>query len=88
MLRRIKMILLATTTLVAGPAVTAVTADAVVPADTAVADAPDAGDSDVCEIVVTSHRTHAVATIDAIQIQKILPGFSPLKAIQTLPGVT
>jgi len=39
-------------------------------------------------IVVTSRHTRSVVTMDGPEIQKILPGVSPLKAIQTLPGVT
>ncbi len=50
------------------------------------APAADAGDTG--EIVVTSRRTRSVATLQGTEIQKILPGISPLKAIQTLPGVT
>jgi len=40
------------------------------------------------EIVVTSRRTRSTASLAGPEIQKILPGISPLKAIQTLPGVT
>jgi outer membrane receptor protein involved in Fe transport len=40
------------------------------------------------QIVVTSRRTRSVVTMEGKEIQKILPGVSPLKAIQTLPGVT
>jgi outer membrane receptor protein involved in Fe transport len=47
------------------------------------ADVPGQG-----EIVVTSRVTRSVATLQGSEIQKILPGISPLKAIQTLPGVT
>ncbi len=43
---------------------------------------------DVGEITVTSHRVRAVSEIEGAQIQAILPGISPLKALQTLPGVT
>ncbi len=39
-------------------------------------------------IVVTGRVTRSVATLEGPEIQKILPGISPLKAIQTLPGVT
>ena len=39
-------------------------------------------------IVVTSRRTRSVVTLEGKEIQKILPGISPLKALQTLPGVT
>ena len=51
-------------------------------ADTAPAD--DVGS----DIVVTGRTTRSVAEVQGIEIQKILPGISPLKAIQTLPGVT
>ncbi|GAA0295960.1 TonB-dependent receptor [Sphingomonas oligophenolica] len=54
------------------------------PAKATDADAP-AGDS---EIVVTGRKTRSVAEVSGVEIQKILPGISPLKAIQTLPGVT
>jgi iron complex outermembrane receptor protein len=39
-------------------------------------------------ILVTGRVTRSVATLAGPEIQKILPGISPLKAIQTLPGVT
>jgi iron complex outermembrane receptor protein len=39
-------------------------------------------------ITVNGRRTRSVASIESIEVQKILPGISPLKAIQTLPGVT
>lgn len=63
----------------------AVTAVAAVPAaaDTAAAD-----DTALDTIVVTGHVTRSVTQVTAVEIQKILPGVSPLKAIQTLPGVT
>ncbi len=79
--QRTTLILLATTAI--ATAFPAFAADAVVPAASAVDATADVG-----EIVVTSRRTRSVATVDEIQIQKILPGISPLKAIQTLPGVT
>ncbi|HEY4031663.1 MAG TPA: TonB-dependent receptor [Caulobacteraceae bacterium] len=42
----------------------------------------------VGEVVVTSARTtRSSVTLGAQETQKILPGISPLKAIQTLPGV-
>jgi iron complex outermembrane receptor protein len=51
--------------------------------------ATDTPDSDRnAAIVVTSRRTRSVVTLEGKEIQKILPGVSPLKAIQTLPGVT
>ena len=46
-------------------------------------------DAPIGDIVVTgSSGTRAVTQISGAEIQKILPGISPLKAIQTLPGVT
>ncbi|HLZ77752.1 MAG TPA: TonB-dependent receptor [Sphingomonas sp.] len=56
-------------------------------ADSAIAGAADSAGDDSA-IVVTSRRTHSVVSLDGEQIQKILPGINPLKAIQTLPGVT
>ena len=53
-------------------------------AEQAGADVPPTGD-----IVVTGTTgTRAVTQISGVEIQKILPGISPLKALQTLPGVT
>ncbi|WP_380780542.1 TonB-dependent receptor [Sphingomonas sp. R86520] len=40
------------------------------------------------EIVVTGKTTRSVSQVSAVEIQKVLPGVSPLKALQTLPGVT
>lgn len=40
------------------------------------------------DIVVTGRTTRSVTQVSSIEIQKILPGVSPLKALQTLPGVT
>ncbi len=52
--------------------------------------AEDAGDNapdDATTIVVTAKSTRSATAIPQSEIQKILPGVSPLKAIQTLPGV-
>jgi iron complex outermembrane receptor protein len=38
-------------------------------------------------IVVTAKATRSTGTVSAVEIQKLLPGISPLKAIQSLPGV-
>jgi hypothetical protein len=38
-------------------------------------------------IVVTARRTRTAVSIEGPELQKILPGVSPLKAISTLPGV-
>jgi hypothetical protein len=47
------------------------------------APAADAGEA----IVVTAKTTRSATAVTAAEIQKILPGVSPLKAIETLPGV-
>lgn len=58
------------------------------PADTGAAIPADEGAPDSGTILVTATRTTRSSTeIPQIEIQKILPGVSPLKAIQTLPGV-
>lgn len=49
-------------------------------AETARADA-EVGDADTGEIIVTSRRVRAVSEIEGSEIQKILPGISPLKAL-------
>ena len=64
---------------------TAVTGPSDAPVDTATADkaAPD----DASTIVVTGRTTRSSTELPGPEMQKILPGVSPLKAIQTLPGV-
>lgn len=49
------------------------------------ASAPENAGDDA--ILVTAKQTRSATAIPASEIQKILPGVSPLKAIQTLPGV-
>lgn len=39
------------------------------------------------QIIVIARATRSASTITGVEIQNILPGVSPLKAIQTLPGV-
>jgi iron complex outermembrane receptor protein len=51
------------------------------------AEAPDAPAGDVSAIVVTAKATRSATALPQTEMQKILPGVSPLKAIQTLPGV-
>jgi hypothetical protein len=54
------------------------------------ADAPassSAAETDQPAIVVTGRQTRTAVALQGAEIQKILPGISPLKAIQTLPGV-
>lgn len=47
----------------------------------------EAGDDRAGDIVVTAKATRSATAIAQSEIQKILPGVSPLKAVQTLPGV-
>lgn len=47
----------------------------------------DAADTSVQSIIVTAKATRSATALPGAEIQKILPGISPLKAIQTLPGV-
>ena len=47
----------------------------------------DAGESNGAIIVTGAKTTRSATAISEVEIQKILPGVSPLKAIQTLPGV-
>ncbi|MBL6938400.1 MAG: TonB-dependent receptor [Alphaproteobacteria bacterium] len=51
--------------------------------------AADAASPDTIEtVIVTSERTtRSAVQLSGIQAQRVLPGISPLKAIQTLPGV-
>lgn len=46
-----------------------------------------ATDDDGSTIVITAKSTRSATAIPQVEIQKILPGVSPLKAVQTLPGV-
>jgi len=39
------------------------------------------------QILVTAKSTRSATAVTGVEIQKILPGVSPLKAIETLPGV-
>jgi iron complex outermembrane receptor protein len=54
----------------------------------AIASADADGDAQGSDIIVTGHSTRSVTQVTGVEIQKILPGISPLKALQTLPGVT
>ncbi|MET3438691.1 TonB-dependent receptor plug domain-containing protein [Sphingomonas sp. 1185] len=70
--------------LMIGAAVIAMPARAQQQADTAVPEAATNGD----QIVVTATRTtRSSVELGAAEIQKVLPGANPVKAIQTLPGV-
>jgi outer membrane receptor protein involved in Fe transport len=59
-------------------------------ADTATAASPatpEPSDAAPQSIIVTAKATRSATVLPGAEIQKILPGISPLKAIQTLPGV-
>jgi hypothetical protein len=71
-----------------GVSVLALTIAGAARAAAADAAAADAGGAEVSEVVVTMAReTRSSVAIETQEIQKVLPGVSPLKAIQTLPGV-
>ena len=53
----------------------------------AASDASGESESAVAEVVVTQRATRSAVALPAVEIQKLLPGINPLKAIQTLPGV-
>jgi iron complex outermembrane receptor protein len=49
------------------------------------ADAPNAAAADV--VVTAARTTRSAIALGGVEIQKLLPGVNPLKAIETLPGV-
>lgn len=57
------------------------------PTETEGSDTVAEGDSDGPALVVTGRQTRTAVELPGVEMQKILPGVSPLKAIQTLPGV-
>ena len=87
----LRVALLATTALAAPVLVHAETngggSDVVATASNAAPGAP-APSQDVGDVVVTATRTtRSSVSLGGVEIQKLLPGANPLKAIQTLPGV-
>jgi outer membrane receptor protein involved in Fe transport len=53
------------------------------------ADGPaTAAAEDTGDIVVTGQTTRSVTQLSGTEIQKIMPGMAPIRAIQTLPGVS
>ena len=91
MIRSLLLASAATLVLVASPTA-AQTAPSVDPAATDAAAeqlAPeDAAATPTDDITVVGTVTRSVSQLAGPEIQKILPGISPLKALQTLPGVT
>ncbi len=70
--------------LLLGSAIIALPAWAQQQPDTTLAETPASGD----QVVVTANRTtRSSVELGATEIQKVLPGANPVKAIQTLPGV-
>ncbi|CAN5582492.1 TonB-dependent receptor [soil metagenome] len=62
---------------------------ALLSSQTAFAEDAAAPDATVEELLVTSAReTRSSVLLSGTEMQKILPGVNPIKAIQTLPGVT
>lgn len=58
------------------------------PTTTTNAPTPDTDSTRVEQVIITSTReTRSAVAMEAQQIQRVLPGASPLKAIQFLPGV-
>src|SRR5471030_2063251 len=47
-----------------------------------------AADGPITTVEVASHKTRSSVAINKSDMQKILPGINPLKALETLPGVS
>lgn len=56
-------------------------------ADMAAVDSPESA-APVATVEISSRKTRSSVALSKTEIQKILPGTSPLKALQTLPGVS
>jgi iron complex outermembrane receptor protein len=54
----------------------------------AVAPADGSGDAAMTTVKISSQKTRSTVSMSGTEIQKILPGVNPLKALQTLPGVS
>ncbi|NKI72238.1 TonB-dependent receptor plug domain-containing protein [Collimonas pratensis] len=65
-------------------------AQAVTPTTTAIADsATVSGDSgQMATVEISTRKTRSTVSMSGNEIQKILPGVNPLKALETLPGVS
>ena len=63
-------------------------------ADTAVTAAADAtaaaplDGAPIATVEISSHKTRSTVSMGSAEIQKIIPGVNPLKALETLPGVS
>jgi hypothetical protein len=56
--------------------------------DADAAPAAAAADGPITTVEIATHKTRSSVAIGKSDIQKILPGINPLKALQTLPGVS
>ncbi|HEY8025221.1 MAG TPA: TonB-dependent receptor [Burkholderiaceae bacterium] len=65
-------------------------AQTVAEAPTSAVSGPTAGsgDSATTTVEISSRKTRSTVSMNAGEIQKILPGVNPLKALETLPGVS
>ncbi|HEV7813699.1 MAG TPA: Plug domain-containing protein, partial [Janthinobacterium sp.] len=51
--------------------------------------APEAAaDAPMTTVEISSHKTRSSVSMGNAEIQKIIPGVNPLKALETLPGVS
>jgi len=62
--------------------------DAEAAAATATAAAAAVVDGPIATVEIATHKTRSAVAMNKSDIQKILPGINPLKALQTLPGVS
>lgn len=95
----VSLVALATALLLSAPAVAQDTAALAAPEQAAAgqaaagqaaageASAAAGADENTPAVVVTGRQTRTSVTLPGVEMQKILPGVSPLKAIETLPGV-
>ena len=72
----------------AAAAVTAATSEMAAPAAAAAAPADDGSAATMATVQISSNKTRSSVALNSNEIQKILPGTNPLKALQTLPGVS
>ncbi|MBB5367377.1 MULTISPECIES: TonB-dependent receptor [unclassified Janthinobacterium] len=72
----------------AAAAVTAAASEMAGPAATAAAPADDGSAAPMATVQISSNKTRSSVALNSSEIQKILPGTNPLKALQTLPGVS
>nr|ADU90707.1 putative TonB-dependent receptor [Collimonas sp. MPS11E8] len=57
-------------------------------APAAAADASSQDSSQITTVEISTRKTRSTVSMSGTEIQKILPGINPLKALETLPGVS